>query len=151
MAARHRSALADRPWRLLAGAGLAADDRRELLEGAGYGLQVEPAREDFPALLSRCAVSISQGGYNTVVDLLASRAPAVVVPFEADGEREQRLRAERLTEMGLLRLLPEAELVPERLAAEADAAAATGAPAPHGIDLGGAGHSTRLLRRWLLP
>ena len=58
--------------------------------------RVERARPDFRALLARAAVSVSQAGYNTAVDLLRAGVAAVLVPFEAGRETEQRLRAEWL-------------------------------------------------------
>ena len=62
---------------------------------------VERVRSDFPALLAGCALSISQAGYNTVLDLIAARRPAIVVPFDAGAETEQAIRAEALERAGL--------------------------------------------------
>ena len=56
---------------------------------------------------------------------------AVVVPYETRGETEQRLRADILARSGLLTVVPEAELSPERLAA-AIAAGACKPPPPCG-------------------
>ena len=46
---------------------------------------------DFQEALSRCRLSVSLGGYNTVMDLLNTRTPALVYPYRAD--REQLTRA----------------------------------------------------------
>ena len=64
---------------------------------------IERARPDFPALLAGCAVSISQAGYNTVLDLVAAGRPAIVVPFDAGNETEQTVRAEAMERAGLAR------------------------------------------------
>ena len=48
------------------------------------------------------AVSLSQCGYNSTMDLLRARTPAVVVPFAEGGEDEQRRRAERLAALGVV-------------------------------------------------
>ena len=61
-------------------------------------------------MLRRCRVSVSQAGYNTVLDILAAGARAVVVPFASERETEQQLRAERLAARGVLELLPETQL-----------------------------------------
>ena len=53
------------------------------------GVIVERWRADLPALFRTCALSVSQAGYNTVMDLLRARARAVLVPFAAGGESEQ--------------------------------------------------------------
>jgi predicted glycosyltransferase len=77
---------------------------------------VEANRSDFRQLLSQCAISISQVGYNTVVDLLATGAPAIVIPFEGEGgQSEQSARAKRLESMGRARVLSEETLSAERL------------------------------------
>jgi predicted glycosyltransferase len=138
--ARAASAERHRRWRILAaGTGLAA--RRD------DGLIVEPNRPDFPALLARARLSVSQAGYNTVVDLLAARTRAVLVPFAAERENEQSLRAEALAARGLATCLDEAELSPQMLAQAIDRVAAAPGPA-HDIRLDGAARGAALLLAW---
>jgi predicted glycosyltransferase len=105
-----------RRWRILVGAGAGPRILRKLGADAPDWVTVEPARPDFRALLARCAVSISQAGYNTAVDVLASGARAIFVPFAEARETEQALRAERLARRGLGRVLPDESLTPGRLA-----------------------------------
>lgn len=105
------------PWRILVGHGVSAGDFEALAAKAGPTVTVERARPDFPTLLAGAAVSISQAGYNTMIDLGRAGVPAVVVPFEQGKEAEQRLRAERFRALGLARVVGEAELTPESLAA----------------------------------
>jgi predicted glycosyltransferase len=92
-----------RRWRLLAGRGIAEDDIARLAFDAPERVVIERARPDFPALLAGCAVSISQAGYNTVLDLVAAGRPAIVVPFDAGNETEQTVRAEAMERAGLAR------------------------------------------------
>ncbi len=63
---------------------------------AGPNAIVERSRADFGDLLRRAFISISQAGYNTTLDVIASGARPVVVPFTGNGETEQRARGERL-------------------------------------------------------
>lgn len=133
---------AGRTWRLLSGEGGVQD-------ASEPGIVVEPNRADFAALLNRCAVSVSQAGYNTVTDLFAAGARAVLVPFAADGESEQGDRARRLAERGLAVVVAEDALTPERLAAAVDAALALPPPKPGAIDLSGAPTGARLLAEWV--
>ncbi|PSC04624.1 glycosyl transferase family 28 [Alsobacter soli] len=112
-----------RSWRILAGHGVPEADFAALRGQGGERVLVERARRDFPVLLARASVSVSQAGYNTVMDLAAARARAVVVPFEQGAEKEQRLRAEGFARTGLLDVLPEAELSPQSLLAAVDRAA----------------------------
>jgi predicted glycosyltransferase len=126
------------PWRLLAGRGLPADRWAALASGLPAGIELDRERPDFRAKLVQARVSVSQAGYNTSVDLLSAKVPAVLVPYEAPGETEQRLRADRFAELGLARVLAQADLTPARLAAAIDAAEV---PRAHGFDLNGAARS----------
>jgi predicted glycosyltransferase len=138
LAARPLSPLLASPWRLLTGPNLAEEERRALAAAAPSGVTVERYRADFPALLRRCRLSISQAGYNTILDVLGAGARAIVVPFAAAQETEQRFRAERLARRGALWLVPEEELTPSRLAAAIAAALAAPLPSPVALDLDGA-------------
>lgn len=68
--------------------------------------------------LSNAAVSISQAGYNTCLDVLRAGVPALLIPFTKEEEDEQRRRAVRLENLGLVKVLAQEEQTPERLAAE---------------------------------
>ena len=93
----------DRRWHLLVGRGMAANAFDRLAGSAPDNARIEWARPDFPALLADCAVSISQAGYNTVLDLVAARRPAIVVPFDEGAETEQTVRALAMERAGLAR------------------------------------------------
>jgi len=146
IAARRLSAQRLRPWRLITGTNLppAAMETLQIEAGGESGMVIERFRTDFKALLARCRVSVSQGGYNTVLEILASRTPAIIVPFAEGAESEQTDRARLLAEKGLLRLLPAQDLTAARLAAEIDRAAETQPPLL-AIDLDGAAHSADLI------
>lgn len=117
LAARPMTALADRKWRLLVGANVPAADRAALAEAADAGIIVEPARGDFPSLLRNAALSISQAGYNTVVETLCHADRAVLVPFGTARETEQADRARVLVERGMVAAVAPDALNSETLAA----------------------------------
>jgi predicted glycosyltransferase/broad specificity phosphatase PhoE len=146
IAARRHARERNRPWRIITGTNLPEADFADLIQAArgDHGVILERFRGDFPALLARCRVSVSQGGYNTVLETLASRTPAVIVPFAEGHESEQTDRARLLADKGLIRFLPQGGLTPERLAAEIDRAAEMTPPAI-AIDLGGAARSAALI------
>ncbi len=77
-------------------------------------LRVASFTPDFLSWLAAADLSVSMAGSNTCMNLMAARVPALVWPFAQN--REQRLRAERLTGFGGLELLEEADLEPTRLA-----------------------------------
>jgi predicted glycosyltransferase len=144
---------ARRPWRLLTGPYLPEAERAALVtEAAALGrlgdrpaVVVESFRGDFRRLLAGAALSVSQAGYNTVLDLVASGVRAVVVPYEGSGD-EQPLRARLFAERGVLMVVGAGELSPARLAAAMDTAlTAPGFPAPVRLDLGGAARSAAII------
>lgn len=146
VAAKPLSALNDRPWRIIAGNNLPEADFVALAAAvkADPGITLERFRTDFTALLLACHVSVSQGGYNTVMELIATRTPAVIVPFAEGQESEQGLRARLLERHGVLRVLAPEDLTPATLARAIDATAAKG-PSAIAVDLGGAAASARLI------
>jgi predicted glycosyltransferase len=142
--ARRQGCLAAHGWRLLGGPNLPLAEFAALAARLPERVVLERYRDDFPLLLHRCYVSISQAGYNTVLDILGARAAAVVVPFAAERETEQRLRAQRLAAKGVLQMVAEDELTPGRLAAAIGHAVAA-RPAAFAVDTGGAERTARLL------
>jgi predicted glycosyltransferase len=146
LAARPLTVLKDAPWRLLLGANLPPALMGELKAAAPPGVTVEPARPDFVEMLGRCRLSISQAGYNTLMELMAVGARGVVVPFARGAETEQTQRAELLASRGLVDTVAEAGLTPERLAEAVDRAAARSKPAPGTIDLDGLARSVAMIR-----
>ena len=104
IAARPRTPLADRAWRLLLGPNVPAGNRSAL--AAGEGIVVEPARADFTTLLANATLSISQAGYNTVVETLTCADRAVLVPFGTARETEQADRARLLADRGMVAVVP---------------------------------------------
>jgi predicted glycosyltransferase len=145
--ARALSSLRSRTWRVLAGVNF--DRFEELKTRAGEGVIVERARNDFTLRLKNCVLSVSQAGYNTVMETLQAGARAVLVPFAGGAESEQTLRARLLAERGLVHVVEEDSLTAATLAAAVDRAAAAARPAPGTVDLGGARRSAELLREWL--
>lgn len=131
LAARVLSVSTNRRWRLLVAPGVAPAIFESLRARAPRGVIVERNRDDFRALLSRCRVSVSQAGYNTLVEALKAGARVVAVPYAAAGEQEQGLRARLLRSAGLVRSLVAERLSPAALAALVDEAANDIRPAAH--------------------
>ena len=142
--ARPLTQLRDRTWRILAGVNASFFEDLRSLES--NGVVVERSRNDFTTLLRNCELSISQAGYNTVMETLQAGARAVVVPFAGGAETEQGLRARLLAERGILECLEEKNLDPETLAAAVDGARPR--PASLQVDLNGARRSAELIRAW---
>ncbi len=118
--ARALSVLSQHRWRLLAGNQINDADLQLLSVLAhtlgGPGIVVERNRPDFAQLLANCRLSVSQGGYNTVMETLQAHAPAVIVPFAGGSETEQTLRARLLAQRGWIDVVQESALNPRSLA-----------------------------------
>ena len=149
MQARGLSQANDRRWRLLAGPNLPEGEFNNLQLQTPDGVILESNRRDFPSLLAECAVSVSQAGYNTVVDLLRCGCRSVVVPYSARGETEQLHRARCLKNLRLAHVVEAARLSPVTLAGAIDTALAASPPQKSGINVSGAEKSAELVSRWL--
>jgi predicted glycosyltransferase len=142
--ARALSRARDLPWRLVAGGNAEPAVLAELRPGLPPGMLLEPQRDDFQTLLANSLLSVSQAGYNTVVEALKFGKSMVLVPFETRVETEQRTRAERLAQLGLAGMLRESELCASALARAVDGAMEHPLPSAR-FDLGGAARTASLV------
>ena len=93
--------------------------RRPSAQALGRGCQgviIEPARRDFTTLAANAVLSISQAGYNTIIETLCCADRAVLVPFGTERETEQADRAALLADRGMVAVVPPGTLSPESLA-----------------------------------
>ena len=102
---------------------------------------------DFLSYLAAADLSVSMAGYNTCMNILAAGVPALVWPFSRN--REQRLRAERLSRLGALEAIDDDDLQPARLATIMGRGLSRRSRAPVTIDLKGAANTARWLERWM--
>jgi len=79
------------------------------------GLDVVRYLPDLGDEMAASAVSVSQAGYNTTMDILGCTTPALVVPYGEGREDEQAARARRLERLGALRVLDPDRLTPRTL------------------------------------
>lgn len=100
---------------------------------------------DLGAELRRASASISQCGYNTAMDILCSRVPALVVPFSGEKQDEQMNRARRLQRLGALRVLEPERLDAQTLAAEIETLLRF-EPSPIRLDMNGVENTCQLLQ-----
>jgi predicted glycosyltransferase len=104
IAARPKTALADRTWRFAAGREPAGAGSRCARPRARHRRRTGPAR--LHELLRNAALSISQAGYNTTIETLCCADRAVLVPFATERETEQSDRAQALSERGMVAVVP---------------------------------------------
>ncbi|KZL21011.1 UDP-N-acetylglucosamine--N-acetylmuramyl-(pentapeptide) pyrophosphoryl-undecaprenol N-acetylglucosamine transferase [Pseudovibrio axinellae] len=121
-ASNHMPANLSHKWRILVGQDIPEEEFGELSKSSSSQLIIERARKDFPALLRNAKLSISQAGYNTVVDILRAGIPSVLVPFAQEAETEQTQRSLSLMKHQRAVAVPEKVLNAKTLAQAAQKA-----------------------------
>lgn len=117
--------------------GQLADDR----------IRVARFTDNFPGYLAAADLSVSMAGYNTTMNILAARVPALVWPFSQN--REQRMRAQRLESRGALTVLDDADLEADTLARQMEKKLAQNRRVKVDLDLAGAANTARWLHGWM--
>jgi predicted glycosyltransferase len=134
------------PMRAIAGPLMPEDAWQHLrsLASGRPGLELLRSVPDLAHELRTATAAVSQGGYNTTIEIVRSGVPALVVPYVTPEEDEQARRARRLKRLGAVRVLDPDRLEPERLADEIDRLRDF-MPATPAIDLDGARGSCEVL------
>ena len=133
------------PMTIVAGP-LCPDDQFARLRAAAATrprVQVERTVADLCGAMRRAAVSVSQCGYNTALDIVRAAVPAVVVPFDDNGDTEQTVRAMRLEQLHVVRVVRAA--AGAAALAQAVISAQRVHPPPNGLDLSGGSRSADIL------
>ncbi|MCH9671192.1 MAG: glycosyl transferase [Gammaproteobacteria bacterium] len=146
LAARELGGFGDRHVRILLGSALPAEEFERLASLNDERLTVERARRDFRRLLREAALSISQGGYNTVMEVLDAKVPAIVVPYSGGVESEQTLRATLLAQRGAITHVPEDTLDAHTLVQAVDSTLANG-PSEFSLDVDGIAKTSKILHQ----
>ncbi|MBL0373645.1 glycosyl transferase [Rhizobium sp. KVB221] len=133
-------------WCIVTGPNLPQADFDALALDAPANTNLFRFRPDFPSLLTRARLSISQAGYNTVCDILRAGCQSLLIPFTAGGETEQTERAARLEERGRAFVLTEAALSPVTMQAAIEKALSSAVTNLQALDLDGANRTADILR-----
>ena len=111
------------------------------------GCRIRRYTKRFLDYLYAADLSVSLAGYNTCMNLLVTRVPALVYPYSR--QQEQPLRANRFKSMLPMKILNEEDVQPDRLSDQItqmldQKRILKTLP----IDLNGATHSADCLSRW---
>ena len=133
-----------RIWRLRVGGADASAEALRLTAIAGDAPVIaEPAAPDYRSRLGAAACSVSLLGYNTATDILTAGVPAVVLPMQEGGEREQKIRAAAFARLPGVSLLEAPD--PVALLRAVQAATGSAGPPPGLVNLKGAETAARIL------
>ncbi len=112
-----------------------------LANRANKHLKVRRFTSRFLSYLTAADLSVSMGGYNTSMNILATGVPALIWPYP--GDREQGIRAARMAQLGAAGVIREQDLRPEPLAALIRQQLSIPAGSRPPIDLEGARNTAR--------
>lgn len=133
-----------RIWRLRVGGADAAAEALRLTALAGDAPVIaEPAGPDYRARLGAAACSVSLLGYNTATDILTAGVPAVVLPMQEGGEKEQKIRAAAFARLPGISMLETPD--PVALGRAVREAIGSYGPPPGLVDLNGAKTAARII------
>ena len=132
----------DAKWDIVTGPHFPSEQFEMLNKDLPDGVVLHRFLSDFRERMAGAAVSVSQAGYNTLMDVLATQTPAVMVPFAEGGESEQTERAEVLADEGVISLLDLDGLSAQSLAKQIDNARD---PSGIKIDLDGAARTASII------
>lgn len=106
-------------WLFVTGPLMPAAERDRLLERVPPDASIRFVSfvDDLPGYIAAADAVVSMGGYNSVCEILSTATPGLIVPRVTPRD-EQLIRAELLSERGLVRMLHPAELTPRRLLRE---------------------------------
>jgi UDP-N-acetylglucosamine--N-acetylmuramyl-(pentapeptide) pyrophosphoryl-undecaprenol N-acetylglucosamine transferase len=80
--------------------------------------EVAPFIDDMPGVFARADLVLCRSGASTVAEIAAAGKPAIFAPLPTAADDHQSHNAAALAAGGAARLLPQAELTPERLVTE---------------------------------
>ncbi len=90
------------------------DEFRKLSVHSAKGIRIRRFTQRFLDYLSAADVSVSLAGYNTCMNLLVTRIPALVYPYSR--QREQPLRVTKIKNFLPIKILQETDLSPHAMA-----------------------------------
>ena len=94
---------------LVTGPQLGEDDVEAVRAVAAPGTEIRRCPPGLSRCIERASAVVTMGGYNTVCEVLASSAPALIVPRE-EPRREQLIRARALEDAGAVDVMRDADL-----------------------------------------
>ncbi len=66
--------------------------------------------------MQKADLSISMSGYNTTLNILTTGVKAMILPFTGNNDQEQYIRAKKLGELGIVKVISPCDLQPDILA-----------------------------------
>jgi predicted glycosyltransferase len=91
-------------------------ERLQTLAAERSNLSVERFTPNLLKYMQHADLSISMAGYNTTMNVLTTGVRSMLLPFTGNDDQEQRMRSERLAELGIVSIIQREDLYPEQFA-----------------------------------
>lgn len=132
---------------IFTGPFMSNEDFGRLKSFSNRRIQISRFNPDFVSYLAAADLSVSMAGYNTCTNILAAKVPSLMLPFSQN--REQRLRAETLANIGAVELIHDNDLRPSQLAAIMRESLSWQSRLSLNVDLDGAINTAQWLETWV--
>ncbi|MGB3755997.1 MAG: glycosyltransferase [Rivularia sp. (in: cyanobacteria)] len=76
-------------------------------------IQVNRYTHNLLNYMQKADLSISMSGYNTTLNVMTTGVRAMILPFKGNDDQEQRIRASKLDQLGVVKMLDDSDLQPE--------------------------------------
>ncbi|MBL41693.1 MAG: hypothetical protein CMM49_03415 [Rhodospirillaceae bacterium] len=108
----------DFKWRIIIGINESNFNKKEyykLAKELGGNIVFEKFSKNFHRHLQNCLISINQGGYNTLMEIISGRVKSIIIPFSEDIKSDQIIRAGHYSYLNYIKIIQENELSPSKL------------------------------------
>ena len=124
------------------------DEFKKLTAKSVDGIRIRYFTKRFLDYLSAADLSVSLAGYNTCMNLLAARVPAMVFPYSK--QREQPIRVEKIKDFIPMKILRDKDIEPAKLSRYIQKMLLESRPSGSvPINLDGAENSATYLKHWI--
>jgi predicted glycosyltransferase len=133
---------------MFAGPFREADEFEKLAAKAVNGIRVRHYTRRFLDYLSAADLSVSLAGYNTCMNLIAARVPALIYPYSQ--QQEQPLRVAKIDKLIPMKILRDKDIEPQTISHYIRKLLLESRPAePVPVNLDGAVQTVRYLEAWI--
>ena len=124
------------------------DEFEKLAAKAVNGIRIRHYTKRFLDYLSAADLSISLAGYNTCMNLIAARVPALIYPYSK--QQEQPLRVAKIDKLIPMKILRHKDIEPQRISRYIHELLLESRPAdPVPVNLDGAVQTAKYLETWI--
>ncbi|MBW2469386.1 MAG: glycosyl transferase [Deltaproteobacteria bacterium] len=124
------------------------DEFEKLAAKAVDGIRIRHYTKRFLDYLSAADLSISLAGYNTCMNLIAARVPALIYPYSK--QQEQPLRVAKIDKLIPMKILRDKDIEPQRISRYIHEMFLESRPAePVPVNLDGAVQTAKYLEAWI--